>query len=635
MRFYNCIIMILINTGCFAATQVTTVPDVVVKKPSSSNNHSSEKTTITQQDIAAIGASSLSQALQTLGGVQLQDTSGNGSQVLLSMRGFGANASSNTLLMVNGIPLTNPDMAPPDLNAIPVQEIEYIEVFAGSESVLYGDQAVGGIINVVTRHQAKNNLILSCAAGSYDQYNCYAALNNRFKQINYAVGVLSNHTDNYREHNNYDQNLLSGQFEYPYQTGSVAFDYKIVNERMLYPGALTAEQVAEDRRQANNDTDYFKDWNEFYHVRQQQALNANWIMETDLVWREMNGNGVLFSPFTQSRKIGLIKPQVKGNIGQVIFTSGLDAEYDDYNLNTDFGESDDALQKYGIFALLNAPMTSRIWLQIGARGAEQNSQLDTSIDSNTINRAFANTVGVTLGMTSNTSGYLRRAESFRFPKADENATTIPKTDGLKTQRGVAYETGVELNFQPSVTKISVFQLNLRDEITFDPNQTPEDPFGSNRNLDPTVRRGFSVSENYQITDSLSFGGQYIFVNARFQSGNTAGKRIPLVSEHNMHAGINYVFRTFWNLYTETIYTGNQFSANDDANITSPIGGYTVFNSNLSFVYKRFTASFRINNIFNKFYDFYSVFTPSIDLETFYPAPGRNVLFTLKYQDQSI
>lgn len=615
---------------CLLSIASTTVPEVIVKKPKKNSEHISSKTVITQQEMVAIGATSLSQVLQTLGGVQLQDTSGNGSQVLLSMRGFGANASSNTLLMVNGIPFTNPDLAPPDLNVIPIQEIEYIEIFAGSESVLYGDQAVGGIINIVTRRQTKNNVVLSCSVGSYNQHNCYVALNNQYKQLNYAISVATNHSDNYRDHNNYDQNLLSGKLDYSYQTGSIEFDYKIANEHMLYPGALTAEQVEADRRQANNDTDFFKDWNGFYHIRQQQALNANWNLETDFARRDMHGSGVLFSPFTQARVIHFIKPQLKGTIGKTILTSGLDFEYDKYDLNTDFGVTDDSLQKYGMFSLANISMTSSAVLSIGARAAQQNSQLVSSAESDTVNRAIATTLGATVTISPNTTVYLRRAGSFRFPKADENASTSPNVHGLKTQQGVAYETGIEKILPNSNTKFSLYQLNLKDEISFDPNQTPQDPFGTNRNLDPTIRRGFAISEKYQITDKITLGGQYSFVNARFQSGINAGKRLPLVSENNIHVGLDYEFMEYWNLYSEAIYTGNQFAANDDANITKPISGYTVYNFNVRYQYKKLTGAFRLNNVFNKFYDFYSVFQPNTESESFYPAPERNFLFTLKY-----
>lgn len=629
MRYaFLCFIFLFIYSHSVILLAATDIPPVVVKKPKSNVNHGS-KTVITRQEMTSIGATSLSQALQTLGGVQLHDTSGNGSQVLLSMRGFGANASSNTLLMVNGIPITNPDIAPPDLNAIPIQEIEYIEIFAGSESVLYGDQAVGGFINIVTRHSAKKSASIGCSTGSYDQYNCYAAASSFYKQFSYAIGALTNHTDNYRDHNNYDQNLLSGRFGYDYQSGSLEFNYKIGNERMLYPGALTAEQVDQDRRQANNDSDFFKDWNGFYHLRQNQIIHSDWNLETDLARREMHGSGVLFSPFTQFRMINFLKPQLTGVIQKTKLTTGFEIEHDTYHLNTDFGITDDSLQKYGLFVMTETPVHARVSLLAGIRGAQQDSQLETNTEINTINRAVAATIGAAFTVSPDAIAYLRRAGSFRFPKADENASTSPGVHGLKTQHGVAYETGIDWQWYQILSKIAVFQLNLKNEITFDPNQTPQDPFGTNRNLNPTIRRGFSISEKYQISPQLTIGGQYNYVNARFQSGVNAGNRIPLVSENNMQANVNYQFFDYWNVYTEVIYTGNQFPANDDVNIGSPVAGYTIFNTNLRFQYKDFTASFRVNNVFNKLYDFYSVFQ-GVDSEFFYPAPGRNVLLTLKY-----
>lgn len=625
MLQYLLIIIILIVSQLAYAT--TNVPPVIVKN---SRFNPEGKIRITQEEIEKIGATSLTQALQTLGGVQLQDVSGNSSQVLLSMRGFGSNANSNTLLLVNGIPLTNPDLAPPDLNAIPIQEIEYIEIFAGSESVLYGDQAVGGIIQIVTKHTSKKSAAFSCGSGSYNQYNCYAAGNYPVRGLQFAIGGLQSHTDNYRDQNDYDQSLLSGKIEYPYDSGTVYLQYKIAKELMQYPGALTAKQVDENRRQANNDTDFFKDTNGFYHLHLSQSLNSEWLLESDLAVREMHGNGVLYSPFLQSRNIEWLKPQVKGTLEKFSLQAGLDVEHDQYQLETDFGDTQDALYKYGVFGLVNVPIDSRLTLNFGARAAEQNSELVSTIDSHAVNRAFASTLGVSMTFSEQMFGFLRRAGSFRFPKADENASTSPNIKNLKTQQGVAYETGIEFHFAPTVTKISLFQLNLKDEITFDPNQTPEDPFGTNRNLDPTVRRGFSISEKWEISQLLSLGAQYHFVNARFQSGSTEGKRIPLVAENNFQMGLDYAFKEYWNLYSEAIYTGNQFAANDDANVTSPIGGYTIFNTHLRFEYQHFTASLRLNNIFNKYYDFYSIYMPTIDTEYFYPAPGRNVLFTLKY-----
>ena len=48
---------------------------------------------------------------------------------------------------------------------------------------------------------------------------------------------------------------------------SFIFDYQLANEMMQYPGALTAAQVFQDRRQAANTTDYFRDWNGLFHFK--------------------------------------------------------------------------------------------------------------------------------------------------------------------------------------------------------------------------------------------------------------------------------------------------------------------------------------------------------------------------------
>lgn len=619
------------DSFCFADPASTLIPTVIVKKPSNYSMTSAPKTIISHDQINSIGATSLSQVLQELGGVQLEDMTGNGSQVLLSMRGFGVNANSNTLLLINGIPITNPDLAPPDLNAIPIADIKYIEIINGSESVLYGDQAVGGIINIITQQDTVKKFEVSCSDGTYNSHNCSAALSHHVRQWIYNINLLNNHTDNYREHNRYDQTLLSGGVAYPYQKGNWSFDYKIINERMEYPDALTLQQVRQNRVQAatTNDADFFKNWNGLFHLKQLQHLNDQWTLQTDISRREMHGSGVLTTPFTQARYIHYLQPQLKGEFNHITSTSGLQLSNDRYYLNSLFGTTNNYLQKYGIFTVFDITATPKLSFSIGARAAQQDSYPLAA--NNTYNNAFASTIGATYQLTPITKLFLRRAESFRFPNADENAFTPTGITQLKTQTGVSYETGAQWNFINSVSKLSIYQLNLTDEIAFDPTQTPQQPFGANRNLDPTIRRGASLSEKYLLNEKITLDGQYNYVNARFQSGINAGNRIPLVSENIFRAGVNYRFFNYWNAYTEAVYTGNQYSANDDANISGINGGYTYYNFNLRFVYHQFSASFRVNNIFNKYYYLYTIYTPFTNMQSFYPAPGRNCMLTLKYQ----
>lgn len=589
---------------------------------------SGPKMLITHQQMYDSGIMSLAQALQNIGGLQLQDSSSNGSQASVSMRGFGTNASSNTLLLVNGIPITNPDLAPPDLNTIPLHEIEYIEIVAGSESVLYGDQAVGGIINMVTRQYANEKTELACSGGSYNQFYCYASLHNQLDHIKYNTTISNRYTDNYRDNNRYNQTALVGNFILPFDSGKWNIDYKIAQENMRYPGALTTAQVRENRRQAKNTTDYFKDWSYFLLAQYQQQLNMDWRINTDFSRREMKGNGVLTSPFQQTRMTHYARSQLIGRLNNVLLTSGIDLQDDRYHLGSLFGLTNEKQQKYSGFSTAKILATDKLFLSIGGRGAQQNSYLHSFGVNNNINRAFASTLGCTYQATREISYYLRRAESFRFPKADENAFTPPGVTSLRTQRGVAYETGMQLQSENLSGKIGIYRLNLRDEINFDPTQTPETPFGSNRNLAPTIRTGISISGKTNLLHTLSIDGQYNYVNARFQNGIYAKNRIPLVSENIFRSGIDYHFAANWNFYSEAIFTGSQFPANDDANIAGKIGGYTVYNFNLRYHCKQLNMALHINNLFNKKYYFYTVLQNNG--EFFYPAPERNFAFSINF-----
>lgn len=605
----------------------TEIPTVFVKAQPKFSLTSGPISLVTRQQIVDSGANTLAQALQTFGGVQLQDTIGNNSRVIVSMRGFGANASSNTLVLINGIPITNPDLAPPDLNAIPLHEINYIQILAGSESVLYGDQAVGGVINIITQDHVEDNIHFSCAGGSFNQQNCYLTLGDDNKPLKYSISLTNDRTDNYRDHNAYNQHRYAARFTYPYFTGLLHLDYSIANEYMQYPGALTEAEVQTNRRQANNHTDFFSDNNGFLHLHHKQNLFFDWQLNTDFVFRNMNGDGVLFSPFSQVRSIYYMKPQLTGTLYHIKTQSGVDLESDRYVLNSLFGKTADTEKKIGIFTLTTIPYSDKLFFALGARGALQNSAL-TNTNTNS-NRATATTLGLTYELISDMQFYLRRAGSFRFPKADENASTLSGR-GLKTQRGNAYESGITVDHGDYSGTLGIYQLNLVDEITFDPTQTPEQPFGINRNLNPTVRTGFTLSGKKYITPNLILDGQYNYVRARFQSGLNAGHRIPLVAENIARGGIDYHFLNDFSLYIEGIYTGNQFPANDDANIGKIIGGYAIYNLHLRYQYHAFSASFRINNFFNKFYNYYTVFNPTTQTDSFYPAPGFNCMLTLHY-----
>lgn len=586
------------------------------------------KLTLTKEEIDRSSSINLSQALKNLIGLQTRDSLGNGSEAVISLRGFGENATSNTLILINGIPLTNPDLSPPNLNIIPLYAIEKVEIIAGSESVLYGDQAVGGTVNIITRGETKDHIESTCLAGSYNAYQCNVIF-YKHKLIHFNTSLFANKTDNYRQHNRYHQQSFDLSLNQTNAWSRTEFNFNLNHEDAQYPGALTAMEVRNNRRAANNNTDFFKNTNSFIRGKNLYFFNENWRIENNAAYRPMWGKGILYANFEQKRESFYYKPVIYGRYQKLKIQTGGDLQRDRYQLNSIFGQNKNNRQVYSAFTALSYRLQSNMTVSGGIRLAAQQSNVLSFTQSDIFNRAIASTIGISRSTSQGINFYARRAESFRFPKADENASTLFGIKGLRTQRGTSYETGLSYKRSPLSADINMYLLSLRDEIAFDPLQTPQQPFGSNRNLPPTKRTGLSLSYHYLPLQSLSINGQYNYVRARFQTGLNQGKRIPLVAENIFRMGINYMLNANWQFYTEGLFTGNQFPANDDENVSGIIGAYTTYNLTLRYVRPQMNVSFHANNIFNKKYYLYTVYQSVLDAQFFYPAPERNYTLVLK------
>ena len=112
---------------------------------------------ITRQEIDRIPATSVPDLLAGTPGasvVPLYGALGIDATVSLRGAGSGGTATSNTLVLLNGQRLNPVDSGSIDWSLIPLASIERIEVMPGSGTVLYGDRASGGVINIITRKPA-------------------------------------------------------------------------------------------------------------------------------------------------------------------------------------------------------------------------------------------------------------------------------------------------------------------------------------------------------------------------------------------------------------------------------------------------------------------------------------------------
>jgi vitamin B12 transporter len=123
-------------------------------------------TVITEEEIRASGASNLAKVLDNKAGVSVSDFGPEGSEKSISLRG---STTSQVLVLIDGVRANNAQNGVVDLSLIPLDNIERIEIVRGGMSALYGADAVGGVINVITKRQTRKEYTLRIAVenGSY------------------------------------------------------------------------------------------------------------------------------------------------------------------------------------------------------------------------------------------------------------------------------------------------------------------------------------------------------------------------------------------------------------------------------------------------------------------------------------
>ncbi len=94
----------------------------------------------------------------------------------VNIRGFGTSTTINTLVMVDGVPINDPYFRTINWSAIPKNSVERIEVIRGGGATsLWGNMAMGGVINIVTREPTKTGASADVSYGSYNTATAEAA----------------------------------------------------------------------------------------------------------------------------------------------------------------------------------------------------------------------------------------------------------------------------------------------------------------------------------------------------------------------------------------------------------------------------------------------------------------------------
>ncbi|MGB5097160.1 MAG: TonB-dependent receptor [Porticoccaceae bacterium] len=595
------------------------------RSPYSADHVASTVRVIDAEQIRASGAHNLSDLLRNLGPVQVQDSMGNGRDSRLALRGFAT--AQNVLVLVDGRSLNNTDLAGPDLTAVAVGDIERVEILEGGAGTLYGDQAVGGVINIITRSGGPRQGRVSVGHGSYDSENYAGSYQDRFASgLYYRVGSEVERSDAYRDGGAVAYGNYSGRVGWRHADGELFVEARASDDNYRLAGALSAAQVAQDRRQAGSSFNDYNANNRAARIGIDQRLGEYLELfasygdrNEDVVINSMSSFGAAVTG--QQRQVRTLDPRMVFTADGLRVTLGTDVERVDYDFALDFGFGPSGTgqrqrKRSEYLHFIYTPI-ERLDLQGGLRHARLDAEV-APFGLNYDQSTQVHTVGL------NWRGdrgryYLNRDETFRFALADENIDFMGNFNPLKVQRGVAWELGSEWSWAVIDLHAALFQQDLKHEIGFDPGLGD---FGANANFDDTRRRGGTLDARYHATDALVFGGIYTYVDARFVAGPYDNNRVPDVARQLLKLNANYRFDPNFSLFGELVYTGPR---NLDLGNRAEVGGYTLANLAATWTRQAWTLQARLNNITDKQYTEFASF---FGTRALYPSPERNLMLTL-------
>ncbi|MFT6256061.1 MULTISPECIES: TonB-dependent receptor [unclassified Shewanella] len=591
-------------------------------------------------DIQMSGATNLTDLLRGQSGIQVSD---NNSGSVFSMRGFSASqAANNTLILVDGRRLNNIDIAAPSIESIPINLVERIEILSGSAGVLYGDQAVGGVINIITKAPTETGGGLQVSGGSFDTYEAKGDISGAINDAwRYFLAASYNESDNYRDNNDNETSSILGRLQYQTDTEDFYVEVNHFDNDRQAPGALTLAQYEADPRQVASFSE-----GEFSHeittaLRSgyQYQLNNIWALGADLTYSDTSTTSLLFGGAGRiERDLLSFSPKATANYhlehGDLNFVAGIDVSKGEADFDTLYTQRNNEQTQKSAYVQASVPITPTLSYVVGGRYSEVTDDLyDQLLYPNRIeidNDAHALELGLNFRPSSEHRFYVRANDNFRFAKVDEQAYTPLDVQGLNPQTGRSYEAGWDFTTTTQTLKINAYQLELEDEIVYEGGRT-DGPYGGGANVNADESRRFGVSTAYdvQLSNDWLLGASYDYIDAEFTQGENDGKALSWVAKHSGKAFVSYDFADNWQAFVEGVYTGERYMEGDNSNTGDKLDSYVLTNLALNYTYSGWNGSLRVDNLLDEDYvgtGYYSAYGSG-----YYSGTGRSIRLTAGYR----
>ena len=591
---------------------------------------------ITGEEMEAQGARTIREALKFLPGILGDGTVGTEVNALSGQLIRGSN-TGQVLILLDGRPINNAGSGGFDLSEFTTNNIQRIEVLPGGGSTLYGSDAIGGVINIITRRptekittEAKVNIGAYGLnqqsiqnSGKKGDISWVVGYNRTQAENNYPFSIPEANFSGTRKNNDALYNNFNLKLEADLgKRNTLSFSTLYLNKEQGTPGGVSIPFPVNGQGFFNSLTDKNRKYTD-------QIL-------TDLTWNLKLGGGddslltaKVYGDFLNTRfdPSGSVSSQNRFQTNQSSY--GIQTTHSwnfaknqslvygfDYRTvnvrNTSFSYStnketlnyDNDINQGALFTKYEVVLIPNLTVNVGLR-QDFSSLVNGSVTSPSVGTKYAVSDSTTLR-----ANYI---QNFRVPTIANLFNVNPSNIGnpeLKPERGDSFDIGIDQKLgNIGLARLTFFKNNVSDTIAFK-RLTP--PVNSNtgtwENIGLVETTGIEATLNLQVAKNI-----YTFVNYTandpriFKSSNAAeiNKELRFAGADKLNLGVSY--ETPQGLYLGLLMNSLNGYPTNNTN-TEFLSGYTTFDFKLLVpLSDKLVVTGSVENLFNQRYQLFPGF----------------------------
>ena len=452
---------------------------------------------ITSQEIEESNARNVGELLSEVPGIDYNPYGSLGAQAALLIRGSEAD---EVLVLLDGRPLNNPRSGLVNFSNLLLEDVERVEVLRGPASSLYGANALGGVVNIITK-SAPQELTLDLAT-SYGTYNTRVYRFSQGKKVSEKVSyVLSgslNSSDGHRNNSDYEAKNLSGKLEY-----NLSEDSKIILSANYYKGEVgvpgsSGWPLPRARQEDENENLNFLYRHPLFRIQVHQDESRMDYENPDMLMESSH----------EDKKTG-IDFQSRFNWGEKhLFTFGFNSLRDEVE-STDIGQKEGETSAFFVQDEVDLLDSGDLILTLGVR-SESSSVYGVQTNPR---------LGILYRLGEDTRIRASLGKAYAAPNFNDlywpDTGFVAGNPDLKPEEARAYDLGIEHRlFDILETRISLFRSDTEDMILWGP-QDAADPFSKwvPLNVDSSSQ-GLELENELYLREGLSLFWNYTYLRAR-------------------------------------------------------------------------------------------------------------------------